>query len=194
MTILIDNSKAVEISICEWDDESHEYGPDWSADFFTVGNLESIDGPEPDCIPAYIVEDVDYCIEQANDMVAGIGDFAENGPQPDTFVDVTELDRSAYLICEIDLYQLSSEIYNHGLNVKDTEIISGMCPEDTIKVVFMDGSACCVGIDPNSPLCVNFSYYADESCRDGEFSTSCHDFEGELDYLTGVKDICGGLR
>ena len=113
-------------------------------------------------------------------MVAGEGDFAEDGPQPDTFVDVTELDRSAYLICEIDLYQLSSEIYNHGLNVKDTEIISGMCPEDTI--------------DPNSPLCVNFSYYADESCRDGEFSTSCHDFEGELDYLTGVKDICGGLR
>ncbi len=107
MTILIDNSKAVEISICEWDDESHEYGPDWSADFFTVGNLESIDGPEPDCIPAYIVEDVDYCIEQANDMVAGEGDFAEDGPQPDTFVDVTELDRSAYPICEIDLYQLS---------------------------------------------------------------------------------------
>lgn len=69
-----------------------------------------------------------------------------------------------------------------------------MYPEDTIKVVFMDGSACCVGIDPNFPLCVNFSYYADESCRDGELSTSCHDFEGELDYLAGVKDICGGLR
>lgn len=190
MTILIDNSKAVEISIREWDEENTQYGLDWSADFYDVGRLKTVDGPEL----AYIVEDVDYCIEQANDMVAGIGDFAEDGPQPDTFVDVTELDRSAYLICEIDLYQLSSEIYNHGLNVKDTGIISGMCPEDTIKVVFMDGSACCVGIDPNSPLCVNFSYYADESCRDGEFSTSCHDFEGELDYLTGVKDICGGLR
>jgi hypothetical protein len=190
MTILIDNSKAVEISIREWDEENTQYGLDWSADFYDVGRLKTVDGPEL----AYIVEDVDYCIEQANDMVAGIGDFAEDGPQPDTFVDVTELDRSAYLICEIDLYQLSSEIYNHGLNVKDTEIISGMCPEDTIKVVFMDGTACCVGIDPNFPLCVNFSYYADESCRDGELSTSCHDFEGELDYLTGVKDICGGLR
>ena len=194
MTILIDNSKAVEISICELDDESHEYGPDWSADFFTVGNLESIDGPEPDCIPAYIVEDVDYCIEQANDMVAGIGDFAEAGPQPNQVVDVEELDRSAYSMREIDLYQLSSEIYYHGLNVKDTEIVSGMCPDDTIKVVFVDGSACCVGIDPDFPLCINFSYYADESCRDGEFSTDYHDFEGEFGYLDGVKDICGGLR
>lgn len=193
MIRLIDDSKAVEISIREWDDESIGYGPDWSADFFEVGNLKTCfadDGMEP----AYIVDDVDYCIEQANDMVAGIGDFAEYGPQPNQVVDVTERDRSAYPIFEINLYRLSSEIYNHGLNVKDTEIVSGMCPEDTIKVVFMDGSACCVGVDPDFPLCVNFSYYADESCRDGEFSTSCHDFEGELDYLAGVKDICGGLR
>lgn len=43
----------------------------------------------------YLVDDVDYCIEQANDMVAGVGDFAGD-PQPNQFVDVTELDRSAY--------------------------------------------------------------------------------------------------
>lgn len=124
MTILIDNSKAVEISIREWDEENTQYGLDWSADFYDVGRLKTVDGPEL----AYIVEDVDYCIEQANDMVAGEGDFAEDGPQPDTFVDVTELDRSAYLICEIDLYQLSSEIYNHGLNVKDTESYPACVP------------------------------------------------------------------
>lgn len=46
--------------------------------------------------PAYIVDDVDYCIEQANDMVAGEGDFAEGGPQSNQTVDVTELDRHAY--------------------------------------------------------------------------------------------------
>jgi len=39
-----------------------------------------------------------YCIDQADDMVAGEGDFAEYGPQPDQVVDVTELDRSAYSI------------------------------------------------------------------------------------------------
>lgn len=193
MTRLIDNNKAVEISIREWDEENTQYGPDWSADFFEVGTLESIDAPELDCDPAYIVADVDYCIEQANDMVAGIGDFAEAGPQPNQFVDVTELDRSAYCIREIDLHQLSRDIYDYGSNVKDTAMVSDICPEDTIKVVFLDGTTCYVGIDPNFPLCVDFSHYADESCLD-ELSEDAHDFEGELDYLAGVKDICGGLR
>ncbi len=190
MVRLIDNSKAVEISIREWDEENTQYGPDWSADFFEVGGLKTVEVPEL----AYIVDDVDYCIEYANDMVAGVGDFAGD-PQPNQFVDVTELDRSAYPICEINLHQLSSDIYDHGLNVKDTEMVSDICPEDTIKVVFTDGSACYVGIDPNFPLCVDFSHYADESCRaDVELSEDAHDFENELDYLAGVKDICGGLR
>lgn len=91
MIRLIDNNKAVEISIREWDEENTQYGPDWAADFFEVGALKHIDGTDPD---AYIVDDVDYCIEYANDMVAGEGDFAGE-PQPNQFVDVTELDRSA---------------------------------------------------------------------------------------------------
>lgn len=91
MTRLIDNDKAVEISICEWDEENSQYGPDWSADFFEVGGLKTVEDPEL----AYIVDDVDYCIEYASDMVAGVGDFAGES-QPNQFVDVTELDRSAY--------------------------------------------------------------------------------------------------
>ena len=133
MVTLIDNNKAVEISIREWDEENPGYGPDWSADFFKVGALRQVpnlsdytdadlaelglpsraviqldDVVEPsgriiDGIgtfgcddDGYLVDDVDYCIEQANDMVAGIGDFAADGPQPNQVVDVTELDRSAY--------------------------------------------------------------------------------------------------
>ena len=91
MIRLIDDSKAVEISIREWDDEGSQYGPDWSADFFGVGGLKSVEGEEL----TYVVDDVDYCIEYANDMVSGEGDFAGD-PQPSQFVDVTELDRSAY--------------------------------------------------------------------------------------------------
>jgi hypothetical protein len=91
MIRLIDNNKAVEISIREWDDETSQYGPDWSADFFGAGGLKPVEGEEL----TYVVGDVDYCIEYANDMVAGEGDFAGE-PQPDQFVDVTELDRSAY--------------------------------------------------------------------------------------------------
>lgn len=91
MIRLIDNNKVVEISIREWDDESSQYGSDWAADFFGVGGLKTVDAPEL----AYIVDDVDYCIEYANDMISGEGDFAGE-PQPSQFVDVTELDRSAY--------------------------------------------------------------------------------------------------
>lgn len=43
MIRLIDADKAVEVSVCEWDEESSRYGPDWSADFFEVGGLETVD-------------------------------------------------------------------------------------------------------------------------------------------------------
>lgn len=133
MTILIDDSRAVEISIREWDEENTQYGPDWSADFYDVGLLRQVpdlsdytdadlaelglppravikldDVVEPsgsfiDGIgtfgcdgDGYVVDGIDYCIEQANDMVAGIGDFDISGPQPNQVVDVTELDRGMY--------------------------------------------------------------------------------------------------
>ena len=91
MIRLIDNNKAVEISILVWDEESMQYGSDMAADFFGVGGLKTVSEPEF----AYVVDDVDYCIEYANDMVSGEGDFAGD-PQPNQFVDVTVLDRSAY--------------------------------------------------------------------------------------------------
>ena len=130
MVVLVDSNRAAEISIREWNEENPGYGPDWSADFYEVGNLKEIpdisdysdadladmglpssnnlrlkdvldkDGHPIDGIGgsfgAYAVEDVDFCIDQANDMVAGEGDFAEAGPQPNQVVDVTELDRGAY--------------------------------------------------------------------------------------------------
>ena len=46
---------------------------------------------------AYWVDDVDYCVEQLNDMVAGEGDFAVDGSQPCQFVDVTVFDCSELL-------------------------------------------------------------------------------------------------
>lgn len=42
MVKLIDNNKAVEISIREWDEENTQYGPDWSADFYEVGTLRPV--------------------------------------------------------------------------------------------------------------------------------------------------------
>ena len=72
MTRLTDGTRTAEITINEWD--GSEYTPDWSNDFFEVGNLPlvwvgTIDGE------AHKVEDVDYCIEQANDWASYRGDF-----------------------------------------------------------------------------------------------------------------------
>ena len=88
---LIDNNKAAETSIRERDEENSQHSPDRSADLFEAGGLKTVDAPDP----AHIVEDVDHRIEQANDMMAGAGDFAEDGPQPNQFANVTELDRNA---------------------------------------------------------------------------------------------------
>ena len=132
MVVLVDDNKAMEISIRERDEENTRHGPDWAADFFDVGPLPRIpnlsdhtdadlaepglpkrtviqldDVAEPsgrfiDGIgtfggddDGYVVDDVDHCVEQANDMLAGAGDFAGD-PQPNQVVDATEPDRSAY--------------------------------------------------------------------------------------------------
>lgn len=42
MVVLVDNNKAMEISIREWDEGNTQYGPDWAADFFDVGSLPRI--------------------------------------------------------------------------------------------------------------------------------------------------------
>lgn len=36
MVVLVDDNKAVKISIREWDEENSQYGPDWSTDFYDV--------------------------------------------------------------------------------------------------------------------------------------------------------------
>lgn len=47
-----------------------------------------------------LVVDVDYCIDQADDMVAGEGDYSYCEPQPRLKVLVVDLDRSTYPICK----------------------------------------------------------------------------------------------
>lgn len=75
MIILTDGKKTVSVEMVEWDGGS--YSPDWSADFFEVGSLPKryIDGLPggQDC--AYIVPDVDYCIDQANDCANYRGEY-----------------------------------------------------------------------------------------------------------------------
>ena len=57
---LTDGKKTVEIKIQRWNGSG--YDPDWSADYFAAGSLPY--NVETD---TYTVEDVDYCIETANE-------------------------------------------------------------------------------------------------------------------------------
>ncbi len=68
MTRLTDNKKTVEINMIG------KNKIDFSNEFFEIGGL-----PYDSEKDAYIVPDVDYCIEQANDAKNGKGDYAECG-------------------------------------------------------------------------------------------------------------------
>ena len=84
MTRLTDGNKTVEIEMTIWTGSG--YSPDWSGDFFEVGGLEYDDAKE-----AYKVEDVDYCVDQANDWKNSEGDFAGDEPNEDNTVFIEEV-------------------------------------------------------------------------------------------------------
>ena len=65
MIRLKDGKKAVEIDMVVW--EENGYSPDWSIDFFAAAYDEKSD--------YYIVPDVDYCLDQAEDWKNGLGDY-----------------------------------------------------------------------------------------------------------------------
>lgn len=71
MTRLTDGAKTVEITMQTWTGAG--YTPDFSADFFEIGGL-----PFDDETEAYIVEDAEYCVEQAEDWANARGDFAND--------------------------------------------------------------------------------------------------------------------
>ena len=79
MTRLIDGKKIAEIEMMVW--EGSGYNPDWSHDFYEVGNLE-YDAE----LDAYKVADVDYSIDQARDWRKSTGDFSDNEPNENNTV------------------------------------------------------------------------------------------------------------
>lgn len=66
---ITDGKKTVNIEMKVW--QGNGYSPDWSIDFFNAGSLKYNDE-----IDIYIVDDVDYCIEQAQDWKNSIGDYS----------------------------------------------------------------------------------------------------------------------
>lgn len=83
---LTDGKKTVKITMCIW--QGSGYSDDFSTDFFNAGNLAY--NAEND---AYIVKDVDYCIEQANDWKECIADFSmESDPDNNRAVFIDEVE------------------------------------------------------------------------------------------------------
>lgn len=68
---ITDGKKTVEITMKIWDGSN--WGPRWEKDFFEAGGL-----PYDEETDAYTVQDVDYCVDQANDWQQGIGDYQDD--------------------------------------------------------------------------------------------------------------------
>lgn len=68
---ITDGKRTVEIEMKVWDDTSNNYSPDWSNDFFVAGTLETTEDG------AHIVDDVQYCIDQAEDWGAKRNDYSD---------------------------------------------------------------------------------------------------------------------
>ena len=83
MTKLTDGKRTVGITMNIW--TGTQYTEDWSSDFFQVGGLKYNEELE-----AYIVDDVEYCIDQAMDWKDSKGDFCEDEPNENNNVDVDE--------------------------------------------------------------------------------------------------------
>lgn len=71
MTRITDGKDTVAIKMTMWNGERHT--PDFSGDFFEVGSLAYDEEKE-----AYIVPDVNYCINRAEDWKNFEGDFHDD--------------------------------------------------------------------------------------------------------------------
>ena len=81
MTRLTDGKKTVEITMYEERDGVEL--PDWSFDFFETGRLELDEEKD-----AYIVGNVDYCIEQAMDWKDATGEWEDGTGAEDRYVKI----------------------------------------------------------------------------------------------------------
>lgn len=74
MTILTDRKKTVGVTMWEWKRNEQGHTGDWSNDFFEIGGLPRVYLEDLN-VDAFEVDDVDYCVDQANDWMDYRGDF-----------------------------------------------------------------------------------------------------------------------
>lgn len=82
---MTDGKKLVEVTMKIWNGSG--YGPDWANEFFETAGLE-FDGE----VDAFMVNDVDYCIEQMEDWKNCANDYIDDeDPDGNRYVDTVTL-------------------------------------------------------------------------------------------------------
>lgn len=122
MTRLFDGERIAEITMRDWDKNTNEATPDWSADFFEVGGLEYDEEHN-----AYKVEDVDYCLEMAEDWSRADGDFSDDAVpeniERQVFADVFSAEKHYFLVDDA----------THSLGRFETMLIDANSDDDAIR-------------------------------------------------------------
>lgn len=83
---LTDGKKTVEIKMYYYDDKNGSLGTDWSGEILYDGRMKRDEETE-----AYIVDDVDDCVDYARDWENCHGDFYEESEELDRILVVEYL-------------------------------------------------------------------------------------------------------
>ena len=75
MIRLTDGYATVSVEMKTWDEHNQRYTPDRAPEFFDVGGL-----PIDPSTQAYMVEDVNHCLDQARDSMLHMGDYYDGFP------------------------------------------------------------------------------------------------------------------
>lgn len=96
----------------------------------------------------------------------------------------------------MDIYQISSYIYNNTGSAIDTEVVNGICPDDTIEVSKRDSKQfLALGFDPidDSFILGTLWYRHENGDKEAVEEGLCWHIDGEEDYDT-LDDICEYAR
>lgn len=159
MTRLYDGKKIAEITMNTW--TGNGYTTDFSLDFFEVGAL-----PYDEKREAYVVDDVDYCIEMAEDWKNSKGDFVNDEPDENRNVDayVEEVKKYVILDWADDAYEDEVEADNDA---------------DAIAEAYAKWESLA---DSDKKRRLNFTLYYGYVTEDGAIDTDRSDVVAEFAY------------
>lgn len=160
MTRLYDGKKIAEITMNVWD--GNGYTPDFSLDFFEVGAL-----PYDEEKDAYVVDDVDYCVEYANDWKNSTGDFHDDEPDENRNVDV--------FVEEIKKYVILDWVDNDAFE----EEVEADNDQDAIMEAYAKWESLA---DSDKTHRLNFTLYYGYLTEDGAIDTDRSDVVAEFAY------------